>query len=335
MTGALEILRIGPGASLQDLGRPGMLRMGLSKGGAADPLAHFEGAAILGQPLDLASLEMPAMGGQFRASRDIRFALTGAPMAAKIGSNPAQNNASHLLRAGEILTIGAATSGVYGYLHVGGGLSLGRTLGAISAHIGAGLGRYLNAGEMVPIGEDTGHSVGQKLSVVPRFSGGPVRVLPSAQTHLFEAEVKARFERTTFTRDARANRMGVRMKPDGPGFANAEGLRILSEIILPGDIQMTGDGAPYILMAECQTTGGYPRIGQVIGCDLPIVAQAPAGAKVTFEFVTRADGFRLERAHAAHCSALPTLLEPLVRDPADVRDLLSYQLISGVVSSDD
>ena len=119
-----------------------------------------------------------------------------------------------------------------------------------------------------------------------RFDGGVLRVLPSIQTERFEADTKQRFEATTFTRDARANRRGVRMDQSGDGFFASDQLSILSEVIAIGDIQITGDGAPFVLLCECQTTGGYPRIGTVIPADLPRVAQAPAGAEIRFEFIT-------------------------------------------------
>lgn len=78
------------------------------------------------------------------------------------------------------------------------------------------------------------------------------------QTDAFDDATRARFTDTTFRRDARANRMGARMDHEGEGFATGGQLTIVSEVITPGDIQITGDGAPFVLMCECQTTGGYP-----------------------------------------------------------------------------
>ena len=110
---------------------------------------------------------------------------------------------------------------------------------------------------------------------------------------------------------------------------------MLSEVIVPGDIQITGDGAPFVLMAECQTTGGYPRIGSVLPCDLPRVAQAQPGARLRFRFVTGDDGIAAERAAEAARKGLRAKLDHLVRDPHDIRDLLSYQFISGVTAGHD
>lgn len=335
MTRALIVHQAGPGLSLQDSGRPGYLVYGLSRGGAADTLALAEGAALLGQSPDLAALEMTGMGGTFEAGQDMRIALTGAPMQAAIDGAPAAWNASHLLHAGEKLTIGAARSGVYGYLHVGGGFDGPVTLGSRSAHLASGLGSRVQGGASLPVGPDKGGDTGMTLPGDDRFSGGTVRVVPSLQTHLFPDSEIARFEATTFTRDNRGNRMGVRVVPEGDGFAPEGGLSVLSEIIVPGDIQITGDGTPFVLLAECQTTGGYPRIGAVLPCDLPRVAQAASGSTLRFRFVSPEDGLQALRRAAGHRKGLARAAYPLVRDPHRIRDLLSYQLISGVTAGDD
>ncbi|MFZ5961835.1 biotin-dependent carboxyltransferase family protein [Thalassococcus sp. BH17M4-6] len=332
MTADLIVHRTGPGVTVQDQGRAGYLSFGLSRGGAADPVALAEGAALLGQSPDCAALEMAGMGGRFEASNDIRIALTGAPMRAAIEGEALRWNASHTLPKGAKLDIGPVTSGSYGYLHLGGGIDTAPALGARAAHLTAGLGKAIEAGDTLPLGADKGSDTGLCLPADDRFDGGAVRVLPSLQTQLFPQQQRDRFADTQFTRDARANRMGVQVTCDGPGFEVEGGLSVVSEIIVPGDIQITGDGTPFVLMAECQTTGGYPRIGTVIPADLPRVAQAPAGAKLRFRFITLDEGVALHRTHLQRLADLPKALTPLIRDPARMRDLLSYQLISGATA---
>jgi len=323
----------GPGVSVQDLGRPGYLAFGLSRGGAADRLAMAEGAALLHQSEGLAALEMAGIGGSFEVSHDTRIALTGAPMRASVDGAPLVWNASHLLHAGSRLSIGAATRGVYGYLHLGGGIATTERLGARSAHLAAGLGALITAGDDLPLGEDrTGAETGLVLPTDDRFEGGEVRVVPGFQTGFFPDEEITRFSATQFTRTARGNRMGVRFDPDGEGFASVAGLSVLSEVIVPGDIQITGDGAPFVLMAECQTTGGYPRIGAVLPWDLARVAQAAPGTHLHLRFVPHDEALAAERRAAEVRDGLRRRLRPLTRDPHDIRDLLSYQLISGVIA---
>lgn len=335
MTGTLTILRAGPGLTVQDDGRPGWLEYGLSRGGAADRLALAEGAALLGQPSDLAAIEMAGMGGEFQADSDLRIALTGAPMRASIDGALVAWNASHLLPAGARLTIGAARSGSYGYLHVGGGFQTPEYLGARSAHLAAGVGAPLAAGDALETGADSGGGTGLGLTLDNRFEGGTVRVVASLQTALFpEAELK-RFEQTMFRRGARGNRMGVPVQSDGKGFRPEGARTVVSEVITPGDIQVTGDGTPYVLLSECQTTGGYPRIGTVLPCDLPILAQAAAGAELQFRFLALEEAVALEQQEVEWRAGLRSQCQPLIRDPRSMANLLSYQLISGAIAREE
>ncbi|WP_299287908.1 biotin-dependent carboxyltransferase family protein [uncultured Tateyamaria sp.] len=329
----LIVYQVGPGVAVQDLGRPGFLSMGLTRGGAADVLALHEGAALLGQSVDHAALEMVGTGGTFEAGADMRIALTGAQMSAQIDGETVAWNASHALPKGARLIIGPTRSGTYGYLHVGGGLETEPTLGSRATHQSCGLGALITAGQTLPVGHDKGRDVGMTLDVLPRLSGGVVRIVPSMQTMDFDGDIRARFEATTFRRDPRANRQGIRMDSDGPGFANPRALSIVSEVIVPGDIQITGDGTPFVLMAESQTTGGYPRIGTVLPCDLPRVAQAPAGAELRFELMDLEAGAQVQARANADWAKLRASVTPLVRDPATMQDLLSYQLVSGAVSA--
>ncbi len=336
MTRAVIVHRAGPGVTVQDRGRPGYLAFGLSRGGAADQLALVEGAALLGQDANLGALEMAGTGGEFEATEDLRIALTGAPMRTSIDGENLVWNASHLLPKGARLTIGAASSGCYGYLHVGGGLHLPTVLGAQSAHLAAGIGAPVQPGERLPVGRDA--RIGDKGEILEpeaRFDGGTIRIVPSLQTRLFDPTEIERFEATEFNRDTRGNRMGVRILPGGDGFHIEAGLTILSEVIVPGDVQITGDGTPFVLLSECQTTGGYPRIGSVVPADLPRVAQARPGTALRFRFVSLEEAVDIERRETERRESLRASLRPIIRDPHDIHDLLSYQLIGGVTAGDD
>lgn len=334
MTRALIIKRAAPGMTVQDFGRTGYLPFGVSRGGAVDPLALHEGAALLGQEPGLAVIEMAGAGGVFEANEDMRIALTGAPMKANIDGTALRWNASHALPAGAVLTIGAAETGTFGYLSIGGGIATEKVMGSRSTHLANGIGAPLTFGDELPIGSDKGETVSQTLRTDGRFSGGAVRVVPSLQTELFAKIQIARFEETSFTRDPRSNRMGARMKFDGDGFGTDAGLKILSEVIVPGDIQIAGDGTPFVLLNECQTVGGYPRIGSVVPADLPIVAQAGSKDTLRFRFVTLEEAVEIERRAATARKGLRKSVQPLIRDPRTIPDLLSYQLISGVTAGD-
>lgn len=332
----LNVIEAGPSVLIQDLGRPGYLVEGLSQGGAADRLALYEGAALLGQPAGAAALELGGYGGAFGASAPLRFAVTGAPMQLSIDGAPVLMNASYTLQPGQVLRIGAAKSGVYGYLHLGGGLDTPALLGSRAAHLGAGIGRALAARDTLPVGPDPHPGrTGYILDVANRFSGGVLRMVASVQTAEFDPSELDRFQNTAFHRDARGNRQGVRLSAQTAPFTVSAGLKIVSEMIVPGDIQITGDGAPYILLAECQTTGGYPRIGTVIPCDIARVAQASPGTPLQFELVDMDTALAAHAADQKATAGLAHQVRPLVRDPHDIVDLLSYQLISGVTAGHD
>lgn len=333
MTGALTVHQVGPAVTVQDMGRPGHLSSGLSCGGAADRLALLEGAALLDQDLSLACLEMAGMGGTFTFSRPVRVALTGGAMSAERDGAALRWHASHAIAPGQVLRIGASVSGHYGYLHVGGGLAPPAILGSRAVHITAGLGHPCATGDEIALGPDTGGGVDQVLAVEDRFSGGQIDVLRVAQSALFDAEVQARFESTVFTRDPRGNRQGVRLSHAGAGFLGAGQLSVLSEVIQPGDIQMTGEGTPYVLLADCQSTGGYPRIGTVAPYDLPRVVQAPPGAQMQLRFVDGAAARARYEDAASQMRRLSRACKPLLRDPARMTDLLQYRLVDGAVNA--
>ncbi len=333
MTAHLIIHEVGPSVTLQDLGRPGFRSQGLMQGGAADPLALHEIAALLNQAADLASIEMAGIGGTFEVTEDCVIALTGAEMDARVDGLRLGWNASHNLPAGARLSIGGARRGTYGYLGFAGGVDAAMQMGARSRHINARVGTVLTVGQRFPLGDTTHAKADQLFDPDDRLSGGTVRIVPSMQTANFEDAVRKRFSSTMFRKDARANRMGVRMDHDGEGFFASDTLSIVSEVIAIGDIQITGDGAPFVLLCECQTTGGYPRIGTVIPSDLSKVAQANTGTDIRFEFVTVKDAIEIEKAARARQSSLKSRLRPLLRDPRDIHDLLGYQLVSGAVSA--
>ena len=333
MSGSLDILTCGPGVSLQDAGRPGLLAKGLSGGGAMDPLALAEGAALLGQAANCAlAIEMAGAGGTFRAAgADLLIALTGAPMSAEIDGTRLAWAGSHLLPRGAVLKVGGALSGSYGYLSVA-GLDAASVLGARSAHISGGIGRRLRPGDHLACAAAP-NAGGGMIDPEDRFNGGEIRILPSVQTDAFDAATLTRLETTAFRKDARASRMGARMAQDGEGFSSSAHLAILSEIIVPGDVQVIGDGAPFVLLNECQSMGGYPRIATVISADLPRVAQAGPGSPIRFRFVTLDEALAARASAAKHLKSLPSRVKPRVRHPGDIADLLSYQLVSGAVSA--
>lgn len=322
----LIVEQVGPLVSVQDAGRPGGLGLGLSRSGAADRQAYIEACALAEAPLGAAAIEMAGFGGRFRFETSTRFALAGAAMRATLDGAPLLWNAAHHAEAGALLEIGAAAAGVYGYLLPGGGITTPEELGGRGFHRIAGLGQALTAGDRLPVAPSPDSPPKRLPERV--FSDAPLRVMPGPQTALFDAATRARFADTVFTRSARANRQGVRLDQEGPAFSAGAQLSQVSDFIAEGDIQMTGDGTPYVLLADCQTMGGYPRIGTVIPADLPRLAQALPGAEVRFRFMTVEEAEAAWHPDEARLAEARHELTPLVRDPREMPDLLSYELIS-------
>ena len=332
----LTIQRAGPAMTVQDMGRTGTLKLGLSRGGAADRLALIEAAALLGRPLGDAVIEMAAMGGRFTVDAPVRIALTGAPMRATLDGAPLIWNATHLMPPGAVLEIGPAVAGVYGYLSFAAGIVAPEVLGSRSTHLNAGLGRLLRDGDTLALAADPDpERAGVKLEPEERCAGGEIRIVEGPQTSLYSGQTRARFAETAFRRSTHGNRQGVKLDFDGAPFEADGQLGIVSDVIVPGDIQMTGDGIPFVLLPECQTIGGYPRMGAVIPADLPKVAQAAPGAGLRFAFLTLEEADKAWQSEAAQLKALRAKVQPMLRSPHDIADLLGYQLISGATAGNE
>ncbi len=345
MTQRLIVQQAGPLMTLQDGGRPGHLGAGLSAGGAMDRLALIDAAALLwpGAPHGFTlpqTIEMAGVGGTFHLAPDavpVRFALTGAVMPAQIDGAPLVWHASHVLHPGQTLRIGAAQTGTYGYLTPAGGIQGPRWLDSIAAHLGAGIGQPLLTGQTLDLGPDAQPGVPRRRLPAPEGrigGGGTLRIMPGPQTDMFDAATRDRLSRTRFRRGLRANRTGVPLDHDGAGFVPVQ-RNPVSDFICPGDVQITGNGTPFVLLAECQTIGGYPRIGTVIAGDLACAAQAQPGSVLQFRWITAAQADDLFESDDAILRRLLPLVTPLRRDPADMTDLLSYQLISGATAGTD
>ncbi len=320
----LEVVDPGLHAAVQDLGRPGLQRAGVAEGGALDPRALHEGAALLGQSPGLAALEMTLKGGTFRAvGGPVRVALTGAPCAATVDGRPVAWHGAFTLDPGATLAVGKAEGGVYAYLHLEGGIDVPKVLHSRATHLRAGFGgldgREVRAGDLLPAGREASTADVASLDVAPEPAIDHVRVLWGVHAEEFDAAERARFLATTFRISAKRDRMGVRLDGVEAPFRPARGLTLISDAVVLGDVQVPGDGVPIVLLADRQPTGGYPRIATVITADLPAFAQLPVGAPVRFRAVSPGDAVAALRAQRARLAALAQhvrlgpAVDPLVR----------------------
>jgi 5-oxoprolinase (ATP-hydrolysing) subunit C len=328
----LKILSILPSATIQDQGRVGYLRFGVTSSGAMDAYALAEGQALLGNGSEDAAIEFAEFGGRFQADISTFVALSGAQMDVKLNNTAVGWHQVLHLHAGDILEIGAATDGVYGYLHVSGGFRTERMLGSRSTHLRAGFGHILKSGQMLEIG-DADRVVGVSgLANPDYFKRRTLRALWGPQSHYFDESERAKFAGAKFTVSKMRDRMGIQVAPDCGPIHSSAGLTIASDSISLGDIQITGDGTPAILLADRGPSGGYPRIATLATVDLPALAQIPTGESFRLQMVAREDAVKLLAGFRQEISGLSGKVKPMLRDPRDISDLLTYNLISGVTA---
>jgi len=336
----IEIVNCSGPATIQDLGRVGFRHLGVPLSGALDPRLLRVANALVGNTADAAAIEMRLVGPKLCARQRVRIGLAGE-VAGQIESAQGDQCAlapwrSHTLEEGDTLTLGVLKSGV-AYLAVFGGIEVPVVLGSRStytrARIGGLDGRQLAAGDCLPTGQqasgDETAPVEMQLTQIPILWSGLIRVLPGPQQDHFTDEAWATFLASDFTVGKQADRMGLRLQ--GETLVHAQvGADIVSDAVLPGAIQVPADGQPIVLLADCQTVGGYPKLATVISADLPKLAHALPGTRVRFATVTReeADSARREEKNAVQ--AMLCAILPMPRG-VDLNALYVSNLISGVI----
>lgn len=283
---SLTILSPGPLTTVQDAGRFGYICSGIGRSGVMDAAAYRAANDLVGNRRGEAVLESTLLGPTLRFDRPCAIALTGADMDARLDDQPVARYACVSVQAGQVLSMKFAASGVRGYLAVRGGIDVPPVLGSRSTNlkcrIGGWQGRCLAAGDVLPIGPDDGcRKAASKPLPVPEYpSEIAVRAVPGPQAEMFTEAGRAAFFSRTYTVSPDSDRMGIRLS--GPTIASVRGTDIVSDGIVFGSIQVSGNGLPIILMADHQTTGGYAKIATVVSGDLPLLAQARPGTAVRF-----------------------------------------------------
>lgn len=332
----IEILDAPLPASFQDGGRPGYRHLGVPLSGALDAEWLAIANALAGNPASTVALEIRMRGPRLRTTRPLTVALAGE-FSARIEDAAGQSRAagnwcSHVLAANEILDTGILRSGI-GYLAVHGGFDLPAVLGSRSTYARAGIGgidgRSLRAGDLVKVGAgDTAISL--RLPQPPRLADGPLRVIPGPQREYFTDAAWQRFVNEEFTVSREADRMGLRL--DGPRLEHTHGADIVSDAVTPGAIQVPGDGRPIILLADCQTVGGYPKIATVIGADLPRLGHALPGRTLRFAEVSIAQALAARREAAAELAECIARIAPGSAE-FNLDALYAANLIDGVIDA--
>jgi antagonist of KipI len=299
---------------VQDLGRTGFRELGVSTSGALDPFALRVANLLVGNDEGAAGLEITFGGLQLHFQDERIVAWCGGEFDVQTESQPLPAGHVALLQAGGELKFGRAQIGCRCWLAISGGIDMPMVLGSRSTDLrtefGGFDGRALRDGDVIPLGARPGSSAFAEATadrpipttrisswtaphdwVSPARPNPILRFVRGMDWTGFNASTLQRLTSEPFTVSSDSDRMGVRLT--GPELSRADNVDLISEAVAPGTVQVPPSGQPILLLGDCQTIGGYPKIAQVITVDLGIVAQVRAGDRVRFSEVSLGNAHQL------------------------------------------
>ena len=298
------VQRAGFVTSVQDLGRTGFRQFGVSTSGALDSFALRVANLLVGNDEGAAGLEITFGGLDLRFQDERTVAWCGGEFDVQIGSRVFPPGHVAHLKAGDELKFGRAQIGCRCWLAISGGIDVPAVLGSRSTDLRANFsgleGRTVRGGDQVALGESRQSptaATGISSWTAPHDWASPanrypiLRFIRGVDWNRFNASTLQRLTSESFTVSPDSDRMGVRF--DGPELKREDELDLISEAVAPGTTQVPPSGKPILLLGDCQTIGGYPKIAHVITVDLAIAAQLRAGDHVRFCEVSLADAHRL------------------------------------------
>ncbi|WP_110113489.1 biotin-dependent carboxyltransferase family protein [Bacillus sp. CGMCC 1.16541] len=309
---SLKIVRPGLLTTIQDLGRRGYQKEGIIESGPMDPFALRVGNLLVGNDEREGSLEITLMGPKIQFEDDHLIALTGGNLSPKLDGQPIKMWRPILVSKGSLLEFALPVEGCRTYMAVSGGLAVKEVMESKSTYLRAELGglhgKALQPGDVIPCGEITDQAkpflkelkqsrLQQAIwtlppSLLPTYKDEPViRVMKGLEYDLFTSESQHQFFEESFQITPQSDRMGYRLK--GAELALLEPKEMLSSAVTFGTIQVPADGNPIVLLADHQTTGGYPRIAQVIQADYSKMGQTAPGKKVSFKEISLVEAEKL------------------------------------------
>ena len=331
---SLIILRPGLLTTVQDLGRFGYQQDGIVVSGAMDAMALRTANLLVGNSENAAGLEITLLGPRIRFEAEHLLALTGAHLSPTINGQPLRPNRAVRVAAGTELAFGAPVAGSRTYLAVSGGFSVPAVLGSQATYLRASLGglhgRALLANDRLPCPGST--ALGQRLIDAlastnssweeAHWTPGPdlcptprrtpvIRAIRGPEYEQFSAASQRNFWREPFTVTPAADRMGYRLQ--GPNLERLMDTELLSSAVTFGTVQVPAGGQAIVLMADHQTTGGYPRLAQVISADFSALAQVVPGQRLQFQEVSLAEAQVLYLAQERRLQALRRSIATIYR----------------------
>jgi antagonist of KipI len=302
---ALIVTQAGVSSSVQDLGRPGWRHFGVSIGGALDVHAARIANLLAGNEESEAVIEVALGGLQLRFTNERIVTWCGGQFEVRVESMPLSPGRAILVHDGEEMRVHRPAVGCRAWIAISGGLDVTTVLGSRSTDLRAGFGgfngRTLRDGDQIPLGPNSTNAkmLAGKLHAEkvaswsspgnwssPAVRKPILRFVRGADWECFDSTTLESLTREPFAVSPDSDRMGVRL--NGPKLKPLERADLVSEPVAPGTIQVPPGGDPILLLGDCQTIGGYPKIGHVITVDLPVAAQLRAGDQVRFHEVSMA-----------------------------------------------
>jgi len=288
----IRVIRSGMLTTIQDSGRWGYQSHGVPVAGPMDPVSHRLANALVGNDRDAATLEVTLLGPELEFEDERVVAVTGADFEITLDGKPAQAGSAFVVAAESRLRFGRRRRGARAYLAIRGGVAVPPVLGSRATHVISAMGgiggRPIKAGDRLPLGvaEVSRPTVAPPNEPIVPLPGqpAPLRVLPGPQADAFAADAFNALQSTPYKVGQQSDRMGFRL--EGPRLTHARSADIISDATPLGVLQVPASGQPILLMADRQTTGGYPKIATVITADLPIAGQLGPGDTLLFSVCT-------------------------------------------------
>jgi allophanate hydrolase len=340
MSPGLNVLAPGFHTTVQDLGRIGCQEIGVPASGALDGVSLRIANALVGNPAATPGLEILLSGPTLEVAADnVRVALVGAGASLRIGRRDpfvVAAGQSVTVPADEVFQVVASQHSACCYLAVEGGIAVPLMLGSASTYTRAAIGglegRALRREDLVPLAITLASQGPELRSPALPAAGGEqsIRVILGPQQEFFTKEAVTALLNGEFRVSKDADRMGMRL--DGPLLQHCAGWDIISDAIATGSIQVPGSGQPIILLADHQTTGGYPKIATVISADLPLVGRRRPGDPIRFVAVSVETAEAAYREEERRLAELVAGLEQVPQSRLDLSSLYASNLISGVTT---
>jgi biotin-dependent carboxylase-like uncharacterized protein len=288
---SLRVIKPGLLTTIQDLGRWGMQGRGVSVAGPMDPRAHRVANALVGNGPHAATLEITLIGPEIEFLGEQAAAVSGAEFPLTLDGVAMSTNSPFVAGSGSRLRFGRCTRGTRAYLAIAGGVDVPPTLGSRSTHVVSGIGgaggRPLREGDVLPLGpaprrravtSAPGDAIRQAIALP--HGAARVRVLAGPDRERFVDDAYRLLQSAPYTIASESNRMGFRLQ--GAALPHARGADLISDATPLGTLQVPASGQPILLMADRQTTGGYPRVATVISADIGLAGQLGPGDTIAF-----------------------------------------------------